>query len=400
MQNSVLEIHPVTIEGGEVVYRGIFCAPCRNDASVTFRVPVNESEPINESGMVEAFTLVFLLPAMRVGLPFVVNGAIDANFRRNLEQLKGFWTNLVPEKFSMIETKFTDCEEPTPEVPKAAVSCFSGGVDSCYTAIQISGSDDGAIIPCPLEGMVMVHGLDIPFRQSEVFESAFQRSEKIASSLNLPLHRISTDVRNIQKQFDLDWLTEYHIFPVASALYLFSHRYQLAVIPPGYSYDKLSLPNGSNPISDLFLGSGRMGFFHHGASAIRFDKVKAICGHQAVSDNARVCFEGSRLDRNCGKCLKCCSLQIALQLNGIREPKCFSEPIDFQYLENLALENHSVRGTFQEYAKISRERGEMQLLSSLEICLEKNRHVEEYAQQQKRKNRFNNKLKRFLSKIR
>ncbi|MDF1742016.1 MAG: hypothetical protein P1U86_22835 [Verrucomicrobiales bacterium] len=156
MQNSVLEIQPVRIDGGEVVYEGIFSAPDHKDAAVTFRVPVNESEPVNELGMVEAFTLIFLLPAMRVGLPFQVNGAIDANFRRNLEQMKGFWANLIPDKFSLIETRFTACTEPIPKVPEAAVSCFSGGVDSCYTAIQLRESDAGTIIPCPLNAMVMV----------------------------------------------------------------------------------------------------------------------------------------------------------------------------------------------------------------------------------------------------
>jgi hypothetical protein len=106
--------------------------------------------------------------------------------------------------------------------------------------------------------------------------------------------------------------------PTVAVPVLLSHHYGYAVVPSSYSYDRLVLPQETNPISDPLLG--RVGFpvRHHGAWARRIHKVAFIASWPEAIEHLRPCDAITRYGTACGRCRKC--IQTALTFCSLGRP--------------------------------------------------------------------------------
>ncbi len=92
---------------------------------------------------------------------------------------------------------------------------------------------------------------------------------------------------------------------MAAILHLFSDRAGSIVQASDTTYGHIDIPWGSNPITSPLLSSSRMRVAQPGGGVTRTQKVEAIGGLTSVREHLRVCWEGDRLGRNCGRCEKC-----------------------------------------------------------------------------------------------
>ena len=186
----------------------------------------------------DPFVLGILQIAMNAGQPLHIHGQVSPSLLRNLEDFQRAWAVWIPEKYKVIEIKAD--KEREPELPKrtTAIMCFSGGVDSCFTAYR-HARIVSTRFPQPLETAIMVHGFDIPLDQIEYYESACKKVEYQLNSLNIQLYRVSTNF----KEISVFWPNAYGT-GVASVLALFQKTIFKGVNCSGCSLQLLSKSGG------------------------------------------------------------------------------------------------------------------------------------------------------------
>jgi len=277
------------------------------------------------------FLLAFLLPAMRVGAPLVLDTPVDRSTLENLLEWQAVWARWRPRRLQVVPILAPEPSDgPVPLLPPAvsgrgAITGFSGGVDSCFSAWrhtrpEAPGRSERRI---RLGAGLTVHGFDIPLDQPETFDRARERSRALLSAFGLEAFWLRTDVRRLEGAFGCAWETEAHGLWLAAALACLEPWYEGSVIPSSYAYECLRLPWGSNPIGDPLLGSEDRPCRHDGASHTKLDKVRAMAADPAVAGSVRVCWEGAQLDRNCGRCFKCITTQVCFWLSGVAQPAAF-----------------------------------------------------------------------------
>ncbi|WP_375515647.1 hypothetical protein [uncultured Nostoc sp.] len=144
--------------------------------------------------------------------------------------------------------------------PKRAISAFSGGLDSCFTAFRHSRGKCGRS-QRPLEAGLMVHGFDIPLFEQESFDRAVQKSKLTLASLGLELIPMATNFRDFKQNWE-----DTHGIAVASCLMLLQGGYSIGLIPSSDPYHAVDLSWGwgSNPLTDPLLSSSTFPIIHDG----------------------------------------------------------------------------------------------------------------------------------------
>jgi len=306
----------------------------RHDLSFEFTHP---EAPAAAPG-VRPFLLAFLPAAMRLGTPLRLDAAVDATTIGNLMEWQAAWASWAPERLSVvpIEAPLEPSPPRRPPSARGVVAAFSGGVDSCFTAWRHTRRDDAAPLRrLPLRAGLTVHGFDVPLEQEEVFTGVRRGAADVLHALGLESFWLRTDVRRLEGAFDCDWPTEAHGMWLAAALACLEPWFDGSVIPATYPYARLSLPWGSNPIGDPLLGSRSAPCWHDGAEHTKLSKIQAMARHPAIEAGLRVCWEGERLDRNCGGCFKCVTTQACFWLAGVERPAAFPTACGLEEVRGL-----------------------------------------------------------------
>lgn len=277
------------------------------------------------------FLLAFLLPAMRIGVPLVLDTPVDRAELENLLEWQGAWARWRPRRLRVVPILAP--EKPAEPVPalapdvsgRGAITAFSGGVDSCFSAWRHTRPEapERSERRIRLGAGLTVHGFDVPLDQPETFDRVWERSKHLLSTFGLEAFWLRTDVRRLEGAFGCAWETEAHGLWLAAALACLEPWYEGTVIPSTYPYARLRLPWGSNPIGDPLLGSEDRPCRHDGATHTKLDKIRAMAADPAVAQGVRVCWEGTQLDRNCGGCFKCITTQVCFWLSGVARPAAF-----------------------------------------------------------------------------
>jgi len=270
----------------------------------------------------DPFVLGILQIAMNAGESLQVHGQVSPSLLRNLEDFQRAWTIWIPEKYTAIEIRAD--EEREPELPDrtTAIMCFSGGVDSCFTAYR-HAKGVSTRFPQPLKTAVLVHGFDIPLDQTEYYESACKKVEYQLNSLDIQLYRVATNF----KEVSVFWP---HAFGtgVASVLALFQNKYSRGLIAQGVPYSSYqNLVEGSNPMTDPLLSSESFSIIPDGGGFQRAEKIKVISEWPEGMKYLRVCWEGEEKDRNCCVCEKCIRNILTFRALGLPIPSAFSKDV-------------------------------------------------------------------------
>ena len=375
MDYSAIKYLPPQIDGEIIHWTGELTWPGGNSTSVYFDFTCPDPSAFVPS--LRPFLLAFLIPAMRIGRPLHLEQPIDQTTFDNLMEWQCAMACWLPQKLKVVPIR---CPiEPEQHKHKSdgphrvALTAFSGGVDSCFTAFRHTTADP--VDPyrrTRLTAGLMVHGFDIPLSQADVFDSAFKRSEQVLQTLGLEAYRMRTNLRSLGTPFDCDWESEAHGIWLAAALACLESFFIRVLIPSTYSYEILKLPWGSNPSTDIFLGSEATPFWHDGAAWHKLSKVKAMAQHPGIQLGLRVCWEGAQLDRNCGRCFKCIATQVCFWLSRVKQPECFPETCNLTDVSKTRLKNEQNRHLFQLMYDDAKRQSQVDLANALASALARN----------------------------
>lgn len=359
------------IVGGEVDWTGEFTRPGGGPASIYFRFTCPDPQAFVPR--VRPFLLAFLVPAMRAGHPIQLEQPIDQTTLHNLMEWQAAMACWLPEKLKVVPI----LGPIGPEPPRVAVSkgwaltAFSGGVDSCFTAYRHTIAPATALYRrTQLGAGLMVHGFDIPETEVEAFNSAFSRSEQILNGLGLRVYRLRTNLRTLTTTLGCDWEYETHGIWLAATLACLEPWFERVLIPSSYPYNVLRLPWGSNPVTDVLFASEATSVWHDGAGCYKLAKVQAMAQHAGIRQGLRVCWEGARLDRNCGCCFKCVATQVCYQLSGVLHPECFPSACRLEDVARTSLRTASNRALFRLLHTEARRQGANDLVRALGKALQ------------------------------
>jgi hypothetical protein len=185
---------------------------------------------------------------------------------------------------------------------------------------------DGAAGPQALEidAAVFVAGFDVPLGDPHL-PAAVDRISGPIERRGVPVVTAETNVRDLHD----DWQA-YHGFALASILTFAGGAQSHGLVAATDTYANPMLGWGSNPITDPLLGSDAFALRHDG-SVDRVAKVRSLAAWPDLVDRLRFCWAGPRHDRNCGRCLKCVTMAMVLEVLELPST-CFDDPPDHEII--------------------------------------------------------------------
>ena len=332
-----------------------------------YRVPQLYESALNPRA--DAFLVAALFTAMRVGHPLHVHGEVSASLLRNLEEFQAVWMCWIPSRYRAVEIvvdrESTNLLSATRD---RAIFGYSGGVDSTFIlyrhTLRLAGRRSRR-----LGAGLFVHGLDIPLTQTSAFEAVSSRAQRLLHEHGIEFIPVTTNFRDLGD----DWEEAFGA-GLASCLLLFAGGYGVGLIGSGEPYNRLILPWGSTPVTDHLLSADDMPIVHDGAECTRIDKVAMIGGWEEARRNLRVCWEGPRLDSNCGVCEKCIRTILCFRALDLGLPACFQMDVTDEQILTLRGMGHVAVGEMEQVLAAAHTRGiEASWLEAVEALIRAHR---------------------------
>ncbi|GAA3672481.1 hypothetical protein GCM10023081_08530 [Arthrobacter ginkgonis] len=297
----------------------------------------------------DPFLLGSLLLLMEAGHAVHVHGEVTQRLLRNLHELQAAWAKWKPEKYVLVEISADSVVDRRPS-STAAISAFSGGVDASYTVqMNLRGRPNASH---DLRAVVFVHGFDIPLENESDYLGARDRGEKLLAGTGLKTLGLRTNVRSLGQ----DWEDSFGL-AVASCLTAYQGEYGVGLIGSGHAYDDIVLGWGSSPVTDHLYGTGQMDIWHDGAGAARTDKMASLASWPEALQYLRVCWQGKRGDRNCGRCEKCVRTFLNFKAVGVDSFECFEQVPDRQAVRRLRVGSSAQLGELKSIARYAARHG-------------------------------------------
>jgi hypothetical protein len=324
---------------------------CSVKKRLWYRVEVKREGELTT--LADPFVLGILQIAMHAGEDLQVHGTVSPSLLRNLESFQRAWAVWKPDYYRLITVR-ADVEQDFSETGRQdAIFCFSGGVDSCFTAYRHARGMT-TCFPYPLRTAVLVHGFDIPLKEVDYYESVCSKVSIQLKSLDIGLYRVATNF----KELSVFWP---HAFGtgVASVLSLFQRRYATGLIAQGVPYRSYqNLVEGSNPMTDPLLSSDAFKIVPDGGGFQRWEKIKVISGWPEGMEHLRVCWEGEKKDSNCCGCEKCIRNILTFRALGLPLPKAFPiDPTDQQIYRLGPLKEITISVGYNPILNVARQNG-------------------------------------------
>lgn len=275
--------------------------------------------------------------AMALGDPLVVRGPVSLAALRNATALMDVWQCWAPDRYrrvDIIPDSVVETVGTTVSGPSRAIAAFSGGVDSTFTLLR-HGAGGSEPWSYDLRDVAMVHGFDVPLRDTAAFDGLLRRTRPLLDSLGVRAHVVRTNVREWP---ELDWEQTYGA-QLACVLHQFAPAFDRGIIAAGPHYLLPFVPWGSSALTDPLLSGVDMAIVHDGAAFTRIPKVREVAGNPLAAATVKVCWEGDRPDRNCGRCEKCLRTRLSFAAIGMPDPPCFDGPLDIEAIRGLRVHN-------------------------------------------------------------
>jgi hypothetical protein len=269
----------------------------------------------------EPFLLASLFNAMHTKSDIVVHGDVSPALLCNLEEFQVAWVLWYPNLYHRIDIfAETEREQFRPKTT-AAITSFSGGVDSCFTVWRHKKGKAGRNSQNLRAGLI-IHGADIPIGRVATFDRATVKAKVLLDSLNVELIPMGINLRKLGDNF-----AHSNAAILASCLMLLQGGFITGLIAGAQSYADLYFPWGSNPITDRLLSSGVFNIIYDSMDSPRNRKVREIAYWPEVNQYLRVCLgeDRSQRDKNCGRCEKCIRTILNYRALGLGLPPCFEQ---------------------------------------------------------------------------
>lgn len=296
--------------------------------------------PPNVPTLLDPVALALVARAMSYRQDLHVAGPVSRTLLGNLEEFVDTWSRWRPDLFGPVaiaaDEEVDDLGAARPHA-SLGVTAFSGGLDSTYALVAhrrgLLGRRGRDVI-----GAVLVQGFDVGLDEDEAFARARTSAAAITDELGVPLTTIRTNWKEVAAT---DWQMTFGS-ATAAILHLFADRAGTAIMAADNTYDRLTLPWGSNPITSPMLSSGRMALTWTGGRLRRTEKAAVVGDVPSVRRHLRVCWEGPDHGRNCGRCEKCVRTKLNLLAAGVGEIEALG-PLDLDLLASQDVSADHVR---------------------------------------------------------
>jgi hypothetical protein len=258
--------------------------------------------------------LVALLPlAFHLGEPLHIEAEVDPVLLENAIRLQELWARWYPGRRPVPITAGIRRTESDASAGSRSL-LFSGGVDSFFSLFEYDGQAR-ASGGQPLDDLIHVWGYDLPLSNRRAFERKSRRFGDVATRLGKRLLTVATNLRHTRIE-TLSWPIAMHGAALAAPVHLLDPVPELALLSASGPRPD-SEPYGTHPAGDHLWSSRRTRFVHYGVEPLRHLKTAIVAQSDVALEHLHVCWR-SESDRNCGRCLKCCLTQVALDLAGRR----------------------------------------------------------------------------------
>jgi len=303
-----------------------------------YRLGVEHKDSLTE--MSDPFVIGVLFRVMKEArvsdgsTELVVHGQVSPTLIQNLEECQSAWAMWIPDLYRQVSIRAdVEREAPLREGADAGVMCFSGGVDSAFSAFRHSRFGGRPRIR-PLKAGVMVQGMEFRLDQTEIYARAEARSRRMLDSLGMGLIRVVTNFKEINTHWGYC-----HGSAVASCLAILQRRFAFGLIAQTMTYGNNSLTfEGVNPITDWLYSSDTFRLIPDGASSTRMDKISAMKDWPEFIENVRVCAQDeTRKAENCCECGKCIRTILQFRALGLGLPSAFPNDVSLDMINRMML---------------------------------------------------------------
>ncbi len=300
----------------------------------------------------DALLLWMVLPAMRSGVPLVLEDPVSADLLEGISHAQGFWSShrafAGHSRIAIHAPEMPRSRKPETERPWAVA--FSGGVDAMFTArserqrigflVWIDGMDSEAVDP---SGRHRTH----------------RWMQEGAAALELPLVTVRTNLRRVLCR-DLGASQELMrlMAPCGLAHLLQAHvggMFLAAECSHADMVSRNSLPF-PHPLLDSWLCTPRTAIRTHGMTQDRWQKLAALCATPDLLDRLVVCRQPDLAGaRNCGRCEHCQETLLAIRAAGGPHPAAaFDGPLDLQWFTGSSAAPPLVADRLRSYQTMER----------------------------------------------
>lgn len=295
---------------------------------------MNGSKTLPEPSTLDGFLFGILAFAMRLGQDVHILGNITRTGLRNAYEFQDAWSAWKPQVYKKVSISADRIVEPMPDKDEA-ITAFSGGIDSLFTALRHSKKLLGEA-SYPLKGKaLLVHGFDVPLSEPAQFEALQKRTAPLREELGFELITIRTNLREINLQ---EWEDTFAA-QLACCMHNYAHDCSYALIGSSEPYNHLIIPWGSSPVTDHLLSSSNFKIVHDGAGFSRTEKVELVAKYPNAAAVAKVCWEGKETYKNCGHCEKCVRTLINFKAVGVDTPTCFENRLHTSMIRGMDIRN-------------------------------------------------------------
>jgi hypothetical protein len=294
-----------------------------------FRFPPDLSDSLGQGA--EAFLAALLPVAMDLGRKLIIEATVSEQLLSGCQQIMSQYAAW-DHRLHSVELQVRAV--PIPQNTAHATACFfTAGVDSFYTLLK---NLDREASQHRISHLLFVRGYANCLLESEqLFEHLFANLQSVASTLNLKLLTISSNLHSFipPRAAGWDW---YASSVLAAPALCLAPMLRRVLIPSGDTYSTLS-PWGSHPLIDPLWSTETLEFVHDGCEASRAQKLERYVAKSKIAlAHLRVCdFDQSGI-HNCGTCEKCLRTQIALRALRIDTgPEIFAQPIGLDRIARL-----------------------------------------------------------------
>jgi len=323
--------------------------PQRDRFLAWYRLPGDFSHHITKG--CDPFVLGALFTAMRKSANMVVHGEVSPILLRNLEEFQAVFSLWYPQLYTRIEI-LADIEKEQ-DLPKstAAISTFSGGVDSCFTAWHHRKGKNGRNNQDLRAGLVL-HGFDIPKGRIATFERVTNKARILLNSLDMEMIPMTFNLKKLGDNF-----AHSQAAFLASCMSLLQGGYVVGLIPSSRSYANLRIPYGTTPVTDSLLSSGSFSIIHDASGFTRSEKIYEIADWPEALQYLRVCLGENRSerDKNCGRCEKCVRTILEFRSLGLDLPLCFKQDVSNNQIIKLGYDGKGFTNYYKEIVENAKE---------------------------------------------
>lgn len=269
----------------------------------------------------DVWAVLFLHKMMEIGGAFHVKSCISQSLWRGIDYYVKAWSCSLPEEYSDITLTADELvdDSDVPQVQKA-LSCFSGGMDACFTAYRHAKKEAGPQ-SLPLEACLMIHGADIRQDYVDEWRAAVAASREMVADLGVPnLYTVETNFREMHCNYGMAYFSM-----LVACMRIFGKKYGYLMLGNDGHFNYFLYPHGSNPVTNHFLSSRACEIVTDGAEYTRTEKARLLQKWPKALEKLRVCWQGEDLSRNCGRCNKCKRTRLNFLAVGCQKLPCMPD---------------------------------------------------------------------------